>query len=82
MLLLFRYHHHNNHRALHTCLVHGSSNPLVLVCSALPLLAPLPHLSHDVHDDADDDDQDDDVHDHVDDHDHDECDKNAAAKQT
>ena len=27
-----------------TLVVQGSSNPLVLVCSALPILSPLPHL--------------------------------------
>ena len=27
-----------------TLVVQGSSNPLVLVCSALPFLSPLPHL--------------------------------------
>ena len=27
-----------------TLVVQGSSNPLVLVCSAFPFLSPLPHL--------------------------------------
>ena len=44
----------------------------MLVCSAFPLFAPLPHLEHDVADaDADAE---------VDDHDG--CDNNAVAKQT